>query len=193
MRDKFTFNVRENYQKPYPITCSAFLNLVLQGYDYQHSTYARDTNERIDLTAYVYPPHQAYSVVRWFFANGDVWLNETNEFKRGDLLAYSKQEPEGEGTSGKYFANVYHVAMYYGKDAQGNDWVIDSYGIASGAGVTVHKMGESGRDYLGDAPQLPARRQLTVSVLPIKKAYARAWAFCFCNASWLCRAQFEAA
>ena len=32
--------------------------------------------------------------------------------------------------------------MYYGKDAQGNDWVIDSYGVASGAGVTVHKMGE---------------------------------------------------
>ncbi|WP_369586712.1 hypothetical protein [Kingella oralis] len=48
--DKFTFNVRANYQKPYPITCSAFLNLVLQGYDYQHSTYARDTNERIDPT-----------------------------------------------------------------------------------------------------------------------------------------------
>ena len=66
--------------------------------------------------------HQAYSVVRWFFAN------------------------------------VYHVAMYYGKDAQGNDWVIDSYGVASGAGVTVHKMSESGRYYLGDAPQLPARR-----------------------------------
>ena len=41
---------------------------MLQGYDYQHSTYARDTNERIDPTAYVYPPHQTYGVVRWFFA-----------------------------------------------------------------------------------------------------------------------------
>ena len=142
VRDKFTFNVRANYQKPYPITCSAFLNLVLQGYDYQPSTYASDKNERIDPTAYTYPPHQAYGVARWFFAHGDVWINETNEFERGDLLAYSKQNPEGAGTSGKYFANVYHVAMYYGKDAQGNDWVIDSYGVASGAGVTVHKMGE---------------------------------------------------
>ena len=142
VRDKFTFNVRANYQKPYPITCSAFLNLVLQGYDYQHSTYASDKNERIDPTAYTYPPHQAYGVARWFFAHGDVWINETNEFERGDLLAYSKQNPEGAGTSGKYFANVYHVAMYYGKDAQGNDWVIDSYGVASGAGVTDHKMGE---------------------------------------------------
>lgn len=89
-------------------------------------------------------------MARWFYASGDVWLNGSNEFECGGMLIYSKQNPEGtitttdgeQTTSGRYFANVYHVAFYYGKDAGGNDLIIDSYGVASGAGVTAHRLSE---------------------------------------------------
>ena len=101
------------------ITCSQFAGLVLSGIAYPSSTYAAASNTGSDpqvrwgrLTTT--DPWQAHRMARWAHASGDVWVPVAHDWQPGDVLFFGKPEPEGPGTTGKYFLNIYHVAIYAG-------------------------------------------------------------------------------
>lgn len=128
--------VHAQSNKPYALTCSSFVGMVLQGWDYQHTTFVADQNSRVgdwvDFGA-AQPGDlwQAHKLARWFYANGDLWLDAgAGGYQRGDLLFFSQQDPEGRGTSGNYFGNIYHVGIYLGDGR-----IIHSTGASAGAGV----------------------------------------------------------
>ena len=112
--------------KPYPITCSHFVGMVLAGLEYTSTTYVRDSNVK---TGYFVPYgapaeslnlYQAWLSARWFFINGDMWWSDGTDIAPGDLLFFSHQDPEStydrvrEGKTTPYFGNIYHVSLYMG-------------------------------------------------------------------------------
>ena len=133
--------VHSSQTAPYPITDASFVGMTLMGWDYSHTTYVADENTRVgtwvdfgqtsgsDLV-------RAHELARWFYVNGDLWLNTADDYQRGDILFFSKQSPGGAGTTGDYFANVYHTAIYLG------DGMIAHSGGA-GAGVVVEALPDS--------------------------------------------------
>ncbi|MDO4888521.1 MAG: hypothetical protein Q3979_07460 [Actinomycetaceae bacterium] len=139
--------IHKKLDKPYAVTCSSFVGMVLQGWDYQSTTFVSDKNTRVgawvDFGAEGSRPAtlgQAHKLAAWFYANGDMWVdNGQGQFQRGDILFFSKQAPEGADTTGTYFANVYHVAIYLGDGK-----VIHSAGRSTGAGVVEGQL----TDYL---------------------------------------------
>ena len=133
--------VHAGQSAPYPISDASFVSMTLMGWDYSHTTYVADENTRVgtwvdfgqtsgsDLV-------RAHELARWFYVNGDLWLNTADDYQRGDILFFSKQSPGGAGTTGDYFANVYHTAIYLG------DGMIAHSGGA-GAGVVVEALPDS--------------------------------------------------
>ena len=133
--------VHAGQSAPYPISDASFVSMTLMGWDYSHTTYVADENTRVgtwvdfgqtsgsDLA-------RAHELARWFYVNGDLWLNTADDYQRGDILFFSKQSPGGAGTTGDYFANVYHTAIYLG------DGMIAHSGGA-GAGVVVEALPDS--------------------------------------------------
>ena len=140
--------VHSSQTAPYPISDASFVGMTLMGWDYSHTTYVADENTRVgtwvdfgqtsgsDLA-------KAHELARWFYVNGDLWLAADNAadnagggYQRGDILFFSRQSPEGSGTTGDDFANVYDTAIYLGDGK-----VIHSRG--AGAGVVVESLPES--------------------------------------------------
>ncbi|MDO5093985.1 MAG: hypothetical protein Q4D79_11315 [Propionibacteriaceae bacterium] len=112
--------------KPYPITCSQFVGMVLIGWDYEHTTYVADQNTRVGhWVDFGHNPigsriWQANNLAAWFYANGDLWFDQEQQYEAGDVLFFSKQDPEGsnakvrQGEAEAYFGNIYHTALYLG-------------------------------------------------------------------------------
>ena len=101
------------------LTCSSFVGMVLSGLAYQDTTYVASSNTRRDPRVQFgrlvgTDPWQAHRMARWALANGAVWIPVASDWQPGDVLFWGKQEPEGPGTTGKYFLNIYHVAIYAG-------------------------------------------------------------------------------
>lgn len=101
------------------LTCSSFAGMVLSGLAYSDTTYVAAANTRRDPRVYFgrlanTDPWQAHRMARWAFANGDAWIPVAKDWQPGDVLFWGKQNPEGEGTTGSYFLNIYHVGMYVG-------------------------------------------------------------------------------
>lgn len=101
------------------LTCSSFAGMVLSGLAYRDTTYVAGSNTRRDpqvrfgrLTTQ--DPWQAHRMARWAFVNGDTWVPVAGDWQPGDVLFWGKQEPEGPGTTGTYFLNIYHVGLYVG-------------------------------------------------------------------------------
>ena len=134
--------VHAGQSAPYPISDASFVGMTLMGWDYSHTTYVADENTRVgtwvdfgqtsgsDLA-------KAHELARWFYVNGDLWLSTADDYQRGDILFFSRQSPGGAGTTGDYFANVYHTAIYLGDGMIAHSWG------DSGAGVVVEALPDS--------------------------------------------------
>ncbi|AXQ79586.1 hypothetical protein DDV21_011195 [Streptococcus chenjunshii] len=117
--------VHRETTSPYPITCSSFVGQVLAGYDFSHTTYVEDENTVVgDYVDFGAPTAsfdwQAWRLAKWLTTESsqtDVWLNnpENPQYQKGDILFFSKQDPEGEDTTGKYYGNIFHTAIYLGE------------------------------------------------------------------------------
>ena len=136
------------------------------GWDYSHTTYVAEENTRVgtwvdfgqtsgsDLA-------KANELARWFYVNGDLWLNTADDYQRGDILFFSRQSPGGAGTTGDYFANVYHTAIYLGDGMIAHSWG------DSGAGVVVEALPDSLKQDLS----LVARPALQGAPAPSQSAH----------------------
>ncbi len=131
--------IHETDSKPYGVTCSSFVGMVMQGWRYDSTTYVSNENQRVGSwvdfgdAGNVW---QAHKLARWLYDNGDLAVaKDTNSLQPGDILFFSKQAPEGEDTTGKYFGNVYHTALYIGDGK-----VIHSYGPTSETGVVEEEL-----------------------------------------------------
>ncbi|MDO4897288.1 MAG: family 20 glycosylhydrolase [Moraxella sp.] len=150
------------------ITCSAFINMVLAGWKYDDTTYVSDEN----ISSYgwgvdfndrpqgdFHVPYGANNQLKWFYWKDQVALyngkdNGEENYQAGDILFFSKQDPEGVGTGGKYFMNVYHSAIYIG-----NNQVMHSIGPNTDGGVIIQELNTSlkndltyiGRPHLGNS------------------------------------------
>lgn len=112
--------------RPYPITCSSFVGMVLGGLDYSHSTYQASTNTpvgyAVDFGQRIEGSDlwQANHLAAWFYEHGDMWLDTTGAYEVGDVLFFSEQNPERSNAKVRsaqlptYFGNVYHTAIYIG-------------------------------------------------------------------------------
>ncbi|MEX2804371.1 Ig-like domain-containing protein [Streptococcus sp. H31] len=116
--------VHQEYTSPYPITCSSFVGQVLAGFDFSHTTYVEDENTLVgDYVDFGAPTDsfswQAWRLAKWLTTESsqtDVWLNDPDnpQYQKGDILFFSKQDPEGNDTTGKYYGNIFHTAIYLG-------------------------------------------------------------------------------
>ncbi|RLP09772.1 LPXTG cell wall anchor domain-containing protein [Propionibacterium australiense] len=141
--------------KPYAVTCSSFVNMVLMGWDYEHTTYVADENTRVGEGVDFGSAAQsgelsgAANLARWFHAHGRTWLDDgSSQYQPGDVLFFSQQSVSGDSsptpsTEPNQFANIYHVALYVGDGR-----IIHSYGPESGAGVVEEDFSASLRDDL---------------------------------------------
>ena len=123
---------------PYPITGASFVGMTLLGWDYSHTTYVADQNTRVGTWVDIgrTPESElarAHQIARWFYVHGDLWLNTGDEYQRGDVLFFSRQSPRPPGTTGDYFANVYHSAIYLGGG-------MIAHASDSGTGVVVESL-----------------------------------------------------
>ena len=130
--------VRSTQTGPYPITSSSLVAMILKGWDYTHTTYAADANTCAGTWVdFGRTPdselRHAHELARWFYVNGDLWLSTADDYQRGDILFFSRQSPEGAGTTGDYFANVYHSAIYLGGG-------MIAHASDSGTGVVVESL-----------------------------------------------------
>ena len=119
-------NVHATSSMPYAITCSQFLGMTLVGWDYQHTTYVADSNTRVGRWVdFGHDPvgsriWQANNLASWFHSHGDLWFSQDQRYAPGDILFFSKQNPEDSnsrvrrGELGAYFGNIYHTALYVG-------------------------------------------------------------------------------
>ena len=120
--------------------------MVMNGWDYKHTTYVDDKNTRVgdyvDFGKGRTQVGQAYEVAAWLFKQNRAWTDPgKGDWQPGDLLFWSHPDPEGAGTTGVYFANVHHVALYIGDNK-----VVHSWGVASGAGVVEEPVTDLMRD-----------------------------------------------
>ena len=130
--------VHSSQTAPYPISDASFVGMTLMGWDYSHTTYVADENTRVGSWVDFGQTAgselgQSHALARWFYAHGDLWLNVDDEYQRGDILFFSKQSPGGAGTTGDYFANVYHTAIYLGGG-------MIAHASDSGTGVVVESL-----------------------------------------------------
>ncbi|MDO5084041.1 hypothetical protein EII34_14635 [Arachnia propionica] len=119
-------NVHATTSRPYAITCSQFLGMTLTGWDYSHTTYVADSNTRVGRWVdFGHDPvgsriWQANNLASWFYAHGDLWFSQDQQYAPGDILFFSQQNPEASnsrvqrGEVGAYFGNIYHTALYVG-------------------------------------------------------------------------------
>ena len=133
--------VHSSQTAPYPITDASFVGMTLMGWDYSHTTYVADENTRVGSWVDFGQTAgselgQSHALARWFYTHGDLWLNTDDEYQRGDILFFSKQSPGGAGTTGDYFANVYHSAIYLGGG-------MIAHSSDSGTGVVVESLSSS--------------------------------------------------
>ncbi|SPF67966.1 LPXTG_anchor: LPXTG cell wall anchor domain [Propionibacterium ruminifibrarum] len=141
--------------KPYALTCSSFVGMVLMGWDYEHTTYVADRNtqvgEGVDFGSAAHNGELwgAANLARWFHAHGETWLDDGSEqYQPGDVLFFSQQPTDGgssvsSDSDQSQFANIYHVALYVGDGR-----IIHSYGPESGAGVIEEDFSASLQDDL---------------------------------------------
>ena len=130
--------VHAGQSAPYPISDASFVGMTLMGWDYSHTTYVADENTRVGSWVDFGQTAgselgQSHALARWFYAHGDLWLNVDDDYQRGDILFFSKQSPGGAGTTGDYFANVYHSAIYLGGG-------MIAHASDSGTGVVVESL-----------------------------------------------------
>lgn len=134
--------VHNEYDAPYPLTCSSFVGQVMVGYDFEHTTYVQDENTVVgDYVDVGRPTHefhwQAYKLARWLstdLGQMDVWLHDVNDphLQRGDILFFSQQNPEGAGTTGRYYGNIFHTGIYVGDGK-----IINAYSATTSGGVVT--------------------------------------------------------
>lgn len=140
--------VHRQTSEPYPISCASFIGMALVGWDYTHTTYVANQNTavgyRVDFHQDISTSKlwQANNLASWFYANGDLWLDTTGDYQRGDVLFFSAHNPRVQpGTASgarTTFGNVNHVAIYLG-----DGMLMHSTGVAAGQGVHVSRMGPS--------------------------------------------------
>lgn len=118
--------VHSSQPKPYPVTCSHFVGMVLAGWEYRTTTYVADSNTRTGwyVPLGVEPRRaeiwQAHRLARLLFVRGDLWFTDGTDIERGDLLFFAEKDPERSyervrtGAVQPYFGNVYHVAINLG-------------------------------------------------------------------------------
>lgn len=151
--------IHDKMSKPYPIYCSSLVGMILKGWDYDHTTYVSDKNTSIGASmdfggngdrASENELWQSNRLAKWFYTNGDLWLNDGNQnYERGDLIFLSEQKPEGkDSNTGSYFGNIFHVAIY-----AGDNKVIHSYSADSDGGVVEQDIDE----YLREGTSFIAR------------------------------------
>ena len=139
--------IHTRYTAPYALTCSSFANMVLAAWKYNDTTYVANSNTasyswgtNFDRPAGTQPPFQAWKLLRWMDWQGRaaVYTPGVDNYQPGDLLFFSKQNPEGPGTSGEYYMNVYHVSIY-----MGNNRVVHSISPDTGNGVVIQNLDQS--------------------------------------------------
>ena len=86
--------VHDTQTRPYAVTASAFVGMVLRGWDYEHTTYVAGGNTQVGQavdfgTTSGAELGQASRLARWFYAHGDLWLDTDGQYQRGDVLFFS--------------------------------------------------------------------------------------------------------
>ena len=131
-------------RQPFALTCSSFVGMTLSAWKFQNTTYVANSNTRsygwgtsFRRPAGTQPPFQAWKLLAWLHWQGRAAPHQpgVEDYRPGDILFFSKQDPEGPGTSGRYFMNVYHVGIY-----MGGNRIIHSYSNRSTHGVEVQSM-----------------------------------------------------
>ena len=136
--------VHDPQTRPYAVTASAFVGMVLRGWDYEHTTYVAGGNTQVGQavdfgTTSGAELGQASRLARWFYAHGDLWLDTDGQYQRGDVLFFSNQEHAGTQPGGApYFGNVYHTAVYLGDGR-----LVHATGPTTSAGVHVDALSPS--------------------------------------------------
>lgn len=136
--------VHDTQTRPYAVTASAFVGMVLRGWDYEHTTYVAGGNTQVGQavdfgTTSGAELGQASRLARWFYAHGDLWLDTDGQYQRGDVLFFSNQEHAGTQPGGApYFGNVYHTAVYLGDGR-----LVHATGPTTSAGVHVDALSPS--------------------------------------------------
>ncbi len=136
--------VHDTQTRPYAVTASAFVGMVLRGWDYEHTTYVAGGNTQVGQavdfgTTSGTELGQASRLARWFYAHGDLWLDTDGQYQRGDVLFFSNQEHAGTQPGGApYFGNVYHTAVYLGDGR-----LVHATGPTTSAGVHVDALSPS--------------------------------------------------
>lgn len=136
--------VHDTQTRPYAVTASAFVGMVLRGWDYEHTTYVAGGNTQVGQavdfgTTSGAELGQASRLARWFYAHGDLWLDTDGQYQRGDILFFSNQEHAGTQPGGApYFGNVYHTAVYLGDGR-----LVHATGPTTSAGVHVDALSPS--------------------------------------------------
>lgn len=136
--------VHDTQTCPYAVTASAFVGMVLRGWDYEHTTYVAGGNTQVGQavdfgTTSGAELGQASRLARWFYAHGDLWLDTDGQYQRGDVLFFSNQEHAGTQPGGApYFGNVYHTAVYLGDGR-----LVHATGPTTSAGVHVDALSPS--------------------------------------------------
>ncbi|TWV82414.1 Ig-like domain-containing protein [Moraxella sp. VT-16-12] len=135
-------------KEAFAITCSAFINMVMAGWKFEDTTYANNQNTSSygwgidfqDKPQGDKGPYSANAQLKWMYWKNQVALyngksgGEEN-YRVGDILFFSKQDPEGAGTGGNFFMNVYHSAIYIG-----NGKIMHSAGTYHGNGVVIETL-----------------------------------------------------
>lgn len=136
--------IHDTQTRPYAVTASAFVGMVLRGWDYEHTTYVAGGNTQVGQavdfgTTSGAELGQASRLARWFYAHGDLWLDTDGQYQRGDVLFFSNQEHAGTQPGGApYFGNVYHTAVYLGDGR-----LVHATGPTTSAGVHVDALSPS--------------------------------------------------
>lgn len=138
-----TTPIHSSQTAPYALTCSSFVNMALSAWRYSDTTYVANTNTasypwgtKFARPSGMREPFQAWKLLQWMYWQNRVALyTGVDDYQPGDILFFSKQDPEGPGTSGVYFMNVYHTAIYLG-----NGKVIHSYSDQTPNGVMVEEL-----------------------------------------------------
>jgi len=136
--------IHDTQTRPYAVTASAFVGMVLRGWDYEHTTYVAGGNTQVGQavdfgTTSGAELGQASRLARWFYAHGDLWLDTDGQYQRGDVLFFSNQEHAGTQPGGApYFGNVYHTAVYLGDGR-----FVHATGPTTSAGVHVDALSPS--------------------------------------------------
>lgn len=139
--------IHTRYTAPYALTCSSFANMVLAAWKYSDTTYVANSNTasyawgtNFERPAGTQPPFQAWKLLRWMDWQGRaaVYTPGVDNYQPGDLLFFSKQNPEGPGTGGEYYMNVYHVAIYLG-----NNKVVHSISADTSGGVVIQDFSQA--------------------------------------------------